>query len=122
MYYNLAMNNKKSDSKSLFKIIRKIVSEIPEGKVSTYGQIARVAGTKDARKVGWAIHNNQDPKVPCHRVVKKDGSVAENFSLGGWEEQKNRLVKEGVRFVSEKQVDLKKHLWVPISSERISLQ
>ena len=100
-----------SKNKSLFTAIREVGSHIPEGIVATYGQIAKKVGSNDARKVGWAIYNNQNPKVPCHRVVKKDGSVAENFSLGGWQEQKSRLLSEGVTFSTEKQVDLERHLW-----------
>lgn len=68
----------------------------------TYGQVAKVLGTGDARKVGWALHANCNPQVPCHRVVKKDGSLAENYAHGGWQEQKRRLAKERVRFISDR--------------------
>jgi methylated-DNA-protein-cysteine methyltransferase-like protein len=98
---------------NLFIKIRSLVAQIPKGKVSTYGNIAKMAGTDDARKTGWAIYNNQDPKIPCHRVVFKDGSLAEECSLGGWQEQKARLKKDGVIFKEEKNVDMKKCLWRP---------
>ena len=94
----------------MFEQIRQQVREIPKGKVATYGQIAKKVGIDDARKVGWAIYNNQDKTVPCHRVVRKDGGLAENFSLGGWQEQKARLAAEGIAFKAEKQVDLEKCL------------
>lgn len=94
-----------------FERIRAIVRKIPRGKVSTYGDVARMAGLRDARQVGWAVWGNQDTSVPCHRVVKKDGTLAKDFSLGGWKEQKARLWPEGVTFVSEMVVDLGKHLW-----------
>lgn len=97
----------------LFKKIRGVVKKIPKGKVATYGQVGKLSGINDARKVGWAIYNNQNPAVPCHRVVFKDGSLAENFSLGGWKEQKLRLMKDGVEFESEKRVNLDKYLWEP---------
>ena len=76
-----------------------------------------------ARYVGFALHANRDPNVPCHRVVNKNGRIAENFGgpsaslrtkdLGsfGWKEQKMRLMSEGVEFKDERHVDLKKHLW-----------
>lgn len=70
-----------------------------------------MAGITDARKVGWAVYENQNPNVPCHRVVNKVGYLAEKFSLGGWQEQKSRLEPEGVIFKSEKQVDLEKCRW-----------
>ena len=76
----------------------------------TYGQIAEILGTRDARRVGWALHGNSDPKIPCHRVVNKEGSVAANYAFEGWEEQKRKLLAEKVGFVNEKCVDLKKFL------------
>lgn len=98
-------------SDSLFSQIRKQVSKIPKGRVSTYGEVARSINLKDSRKVGWAIYGNQDKNIPCHRVVNKDGYVALKFSLGGWREHKLRLESEGIEFVNEKQVNLDKHLY-----------
>ena len=54
-----------------FQRVYEVVKLIPSGKVATYGQIAMILGIKDARKVGWALHANKDPNVPCHRVVNK---------------------------------------------------
>ncbi len=92
--------------KNTFEKIRKIVSQIPEGRVATYGDVAKLSGLQDARIVGWAIYGNEDPHVPCHRVVNKEGYLAKKFSLGGWREQKKRLEPEGVIFVEEDRVDL----------------
>lgn len=98
---------------SLFEIIREIVSKIPEGKVSTYGQIAELAGIKDARKVGWALCKNDNPLIPCHRVLKKGGFLAENYAFGDWQIEREKLLAEGITFIKEKQVDIEKHLWKP---------
>jgi len=78
----------------------------------TYGQVAEKLGNpRLARVVGWALHVNPDSqRIPCHRVVNKDGRLAPNFGLGGWEEQKRRLLEEGIGFVKEHKVDLGKHL------------
>lgn len=92
-----------------FEKIRDVVRNIPKGKVMTYGDVAKAAGINDARQTGWAIYNNQDTSVPCHRVVKKNGGLAENFSLGGLEEQRFRLEKDGIVFTQEKFVDLDKY-------------
>ena len=97
--------------KSIFIKIRKIVSKIPKRKVVTYGNIAKVVGLDDARVVGWALRGNQDPKIPCHRVVKKHGFLAKNYSLGGWQEQKRRLESDGVGFIGDNQVNFKKYHW-----------
>ena len=82
----------------MFKDIYKAVKQIPKGKVASYGFIARMAGyPRAARQVGWALHQNPDPStIPCHRVVKKDGSLSESFVFGGINIQEKLLTKEGV--------------------------
>ncbi|MCL5004267.1 MAG: methylated-DNA--[protein]-cysteine S-methyltransferase [Patescibacteria group bacterium] len=95
----------------MFERIRNVVKRIPKGKVATYGQIASLVGIRDARKVGWAVFGNQDVNIPCHRVVFANGSLAKNYSLGGYLEQKRRLWKDGVKFSSEYRVDLERYLW-----------
>ncbi len=81
-----------------------MVRKVPFGKVTTYGAVAKVVGTTP-RVVGFALHVNPyeyDPRsgkgVPCHRVVKKDGRLAEGFAFGGEQEQRMRLAQEGVKF------------------------
>jgi methylated-DNA-protein-cysteine methyltransferase-like protein len=97
----------------MFEEVYKIVKKIPKGKVATYGQIADLVGTKDARRIGHALHANKDGSiVPCHRVVNKDGRLAPGYAFGGPNEQKNRLKSEGAIFLDEDHIDLKKSLWV----------
>ncbi len=69
---------------------------IPEGKVSTYGRIAREIGKPHAyRAVANALHKNPlAPVVPCHRVVKADGGFG--GEKRGAESRRNRLEKEGI--------------------------
>lgn len=102
---------KSNQTKSLFDQVYEVVRQIPKGKVMTYGGVARRIGTKDTRKVGYALHANPDPDTPCHRVVNKDGGLAKSYAFGGWEKQKEKLVSEGVVFTSERNVDLAKCLW-----------
>ncbi len=78
------------------------VSKIPLGKVATYGHIAMTLGTKDARRIGHALHANKDRKVPCHRVVMTDGSMAPGYAFGGPAEQMKILLSEGVKFIGDK--------------------
>jgi methylated-DNA-protein-cysteine methyltransferase-like protein len=93
---------------NFFKQVHGVVKAIPAGKVMTYGQIAKILGTQDARKVGWALHGNKNPKIPCHRVVNREGRVALNYAFDGWKEQKRKLLAEGVAFLDEMRVDLSK--------------
>lgn len=97
--------------KNFFERVYEIVKKIPVGYVMTYGQIAEVIGTKDARRVGQALHANKDPlNIPCHRVVNKDGGLAPGYVFGGLEEQRNRLLSEGVLFADDERVDLTRYL------------
>lgn len=90
-----------------------MVRKIPYGKVTTYGLVAKYLNIKDNRLIGWAIYKNNNLLIPCHRVVKKDGGLAERYSLGGWKEQKRRLKKEGVAFLNKTHVNLHRYLWRP---------
>jgi methylated-DNA-protein-cysteine methyltransferase related protein len=92
---------------SLFQDIYNLVKQVPPGKVTTYGVIAKTLGLRDVRKVGFALHANKSSEVPCHRVVNKEGRLAPNFAFNGPEEQRRRLVAEGVEFVDEEHVEKK---------------
>jgi O-6-methylguanine DNA methyltransferase len=73
-----------------------LLTMIPPGKVTTYGELARAAGRpKAARAVGNAIHKNPDaPTVPCHRVVKSNGEIG--GYAGGTAQKVKYLAQEGV--------------------------
>ena len=59
-------------SGTVFGAFYDVVRRIPAGSVSTYGQVARLAGMpRSARLVGYAMASCQDPTVPCHRVVDR---------------------------------------------------
>ena len=94
-----------------------VVKRIPRGKVSTYGQVARLIGApRSARYVGYALRANPDPgddpaAIPCHRVVFKDGRMATGFAFGGPDVQKEMLVGEGVIFADDEHVDMEQCLW-----------
>jgi methylated-DNA-protein-cysteine methyltransferase related protein len=87
---------------NFFQQVYEIVKKIPKGSVMTYGQVARALGTRDARRIGQALHTNRDRHVPCHRVVFADGSLASEYAFGGAEEQKKKLKSEGIIFIDNK--------------------
>ncbi len=91
---------------NFFERVYEVVRKIPEGKVMTYGGIAATLATRDARRVGHALHANPNfSDVPCHRVVNKDGRLAPGYAFGGPGEQKMRLEAEGVMFRDIEHVD-----------------
>jgi len=99
----------RQEGKSFSERVYQLVRQIPRGKVVTYGQIAaKVGNPRAARAVGNALHRNSDRTVPCHRVVNRQGKLALNFGQGGWQEQKKRLLEEGVKFKNKLSVDLTK--------------
>ena len=63
--------------KGFYQKVYKIVRTIPQGKVLTYKEVAKLAGSpKASRAVGNALNQNPDIRnIPCHRVVKSDGGV-----------------------------------------------
>lgn len=88
--------------------ILSVVEEIPEGKVASYGQIAKLIGRdKNARMVGKALSQAEYyGNYPCHRVVNHAGRMAPHFR-----EQRVLLQEEGVIFKENGCVDMKKCQW-----------
>lgn len=99
-----------------YQAVYNLAKKIPKGKVTTYGLIAEklrsVNKNINAHVVGWILHKNNTVEVPCHRVVDRNGRLAPNFAFNGAKEQKHRLEAEGIKFLDEMHVDLKKHLWI----------
>jgi methylated-DNA-[protein]-cysteine S-methyltransferase len=83
---------------------------VPAGKVTTYNKIARALDTKAWRAVGGAMAKNKNLFViPCHRVVRKDGTIGE-YALGS-DKKARLLANEGVEVSNGKIKDLDKHLY-----------
>jgi len=96
-----------------FEQVYRLVSQIPAGRVATYGQIASLLGRpKSAKIVGWAMRSApSDRRLPCHRVIKKTGRLAPEYAFGGSENQRMLLENEGVTFKADGSVDLARHRW-----------
>ena len=91
-------------TKSFKEQVLAVVRDIPKGEVRTYGQVAQLAGVLGAaRAVGTFMKNNYDISVPCHRVVKADGSIGD-YNRGGTEKKKTLLIQEGVCIQKNKAV------------------
>lgn len=95
------------DENLIYEILS-VVAEIPEGKVATYGQIARLIGRdKNARLVGKVLSMAEFyGDYPCHRVVNHAGRL-----VPGWQEQAELLLREGVLFKNPDHVALEQCQW-----------
>lgn len=95
-----------------FKRIFTIISEIPPGRVSTYGQIADMASTSSARTVGFALASLKGSQqgIPWHRVVNKNGEISPR-SLDQMLVQKKLLVSEGIEFSKKGRIDFNVYGW-----------
>ena len=79
--------------KSFKEKVIEVVAGIKEGKVCTYSEVARLAcNEKASRAVGTIMANNQDKTIPCHRVVKSDGSIGMYNGLRG--KSKEEILKK----------------------------
>lgn len=80
--------------RSFSEKVLSIVKKIPRGKTMTYAEVARRAGSPQAsRAVGSILKKNFDPAIPCHRVIRADGSLGEYNR--GKSEKARKLHAEG---------------------------
>lgn len=100
----------KKGNSGFFEKVYKVVALIPKGKVMTYGQIAqRLGGFYSGRTVGFAMRAAPEArKLPCHRVVNKQGEMAPGFCFGGEDKQRALLKKEGVRFLDNGRINMER--------------
>jgi|TARA_R100000005_G_C4956275_1_gene174681 methylated-DNA-protein-cysteine methyltransferase-like protein len=94
-----------------------VVSQIPLGKVTSYGAIAGYLGVESgARMVGYAMNNyrsyNLEYELPAHRVLNRLGQLTGRAHFEG-DTMRERLLQEGVDFKEEYTVDIEKHFWNP---------
>jgi methylated-DNA-protein-cysteine methyltransferase-like protein len=99
--------------KGTFSLIYDIVRQIPYGCVSTYGQIALLAGNpRFSAVVGYALNGcPEDADVPTHRVVNRFGGLSDAFLPLGKETHRMLLEMEGVKFNNDSHVDLEMSMW-----------
>ena len=96
--------------KSAEKFVFLIIASIPHGKVTSYGQIARMAGIPShARLVGRIISRlPKDTDLPWHRVVDSQGRITNPNEL----KQREKLEQEGVTVINGK-INLRHYRWKP---------
>ncbi|NIT58077.1 MAG: methylated-DNA--[protein]-cysteine S-methyltransferase [Aliifodinibius sp.] len=96
-----------------YQRVYKVVGQIPVGRVTTYGSIARYLGiASGARMVGYALNQAAETNIPAHRVVNRNGELTGRSHFPD-DTMRERLEQENIRFVDEFQVDIERHLWDP---------
>lgn len=92
--------------------VHEALNKIPQGRVTTYGLLAKYLKTGAVRAVATAVGKNPDyPQVPCHRVVCADGRVGKYSGIGGVSGKIKLLKNEGVLIERGKVVDFKHKIY-----------
>jgi len=109
------MATKNPDNDNFFERVYAIARQIPYGRVTSYGAIAKCLGTaRSARMVGWAMNaSNNNDDVPAHRVVNRKGLLTGKHHFEGTNLMQQLLESEGVEIVDNQIVDLEKYFWEP---------
>jgi methylated-DNA-protein-cysteine methyltransferase-like protein len=92
-----------------------VVRQIPYGKVTSYGAIAKVLGAaRSARMVGWAMNaSHLKGDIPAHRVVNRNGVLTGKHHFEGTLLMQQLLENEGIQVKDNQIVDFEKHFWQP---------
>lgn len=97
-------------------MVFEVVKQIPEGRVTSYGIIARYLGmARSARMVGWAMNaaHSQPEYIPAHRVVNRTGVLTGKHHFATPTEMQSRLEKEGIKVVDDQIENFERYLWDP---------
>jgi len=91
-----------------------LVCACPEGRVTTYGALAKAVGyPRGARMVGW-IMNETPEGVPAQRVINSKGELSGSWAFGSPDLMRQLLENEGIVFSEDGRVDLKRYGWEPM--------
>ena len=102
-----------------YEKVYEVVRQIPKGRVTNYGAIARYLGTGgSARMVGWALNNSHEkiPHVPAHRVVNRNGLLTGKIHFGAPTVMQELLENEGIEVKDDCVVDFDRYFWDPMAS------
>ncbi|WP_396636653.1 MGMT family protein [Maribacter sp. R77961] len=105
----------KGDTKNFFEKVYEVAEQIPYGRVTSYGAIAKYLGAaSSARMVGWAMNGAGNMEnVPAHRVVNKAGLLTGKHHFEGTNLMQQLLEGEGVEVIENQIQNLEKYFWDP---------
>ncbi len=100
---------------SFFERVYEVVRQIPPGRVTSYGAIARFLGAAgSSRMVGWAMNNaSKMEDIPAHRVVNRNGLLTGKHHFPGSRVMEQMLEAEGVEVREDRVVNFKDLFWDP---------
>jgi methylated-DNA-protein-cysteine methyltransferase-like protein len=100
---------------NFFERVYAIARQIPYGKVTSYGAIAKALGTaRSARMVGWAMNASHTiDDVPAHRVVNRKGLLTGKHHFDGTSLMQQLLENEGITVVNNQIMDFENIFWEP---------
>lgn len=103
------------NKKNFFSEVYEVAKLIPEGRVTSYGAIAKYLGAKSSsRMVGWAMNAAIGiPDIPAHRVVNRQGLLTGKMHFPSPEFMQDALEKEGLKIQNDQILEFEKHFWDP---------
>ena len=103
----------KAENDNFFERVYAVARQIPHGRVTSYGSIARALGTgRSARMVGWAMNASHNmPDIPAHRVVNRVGLLTGKHHFDGTNLMQQLLENEGIEVIDHQIQDFKKVFW-----------
>lgn len=99
-----------------FSRVYRVVRQVPPGRVTTYGAIARFLGSgRSARMVGWAMNKSHTCKffVPAHRVVNREGLLTGKHHFPFADTMQQLLENEGVGVINDRVKNFERLFWDP---------
>lgn len=104
-----------SPNDNFFERVYAIVRQIPYGKVTSYGAIAKALGAaRSARMVGWAMNASHHLEgVPAHRVVNRNGLLSGKHHFDGTNLMQQLLESEGIKVENNQIIEFENHFWNP---------
>ncbi len=108
----------KNENDNFFIKVYQVAKQIPYGRVTSYGAIAKYLGAaRSARMVGWAMNAAHNmPNIPAHRVVNRKGLLTGKHHFDGSNLMQQLLESEGVIIRDNQIVNFDKYFWSPLEN------
>lgn len=100
---------------SFFDNVYEVAKQIPFGRVTSYGAIAKYLGaSRSARMVGYAMNGSTGKDVPAHRVVNRKGLLTGKHHFDGTNLMQQLLESEGIKVKGNQIQNFEKVFWDPM--------